>query len=315
MKPLISIIIPTYNRAHLINEALDSVLAQTYFNWQCIIIDDGSTDDSVEIIQKYLDLDSRFLCFSRPDNKKKGPSSCRNFGLLQACGDYVIFLDSDDLLATTCLENRIQFALQNKEYDFWIFKMQTFGYNQAPVFDYGFGAYEDENGYCRNQFSKGNHPFVVTCPLWKKNVLLDLQGFNENLFMYEDPELHLRSLKKGYKLKFTNFEQPDCFYRLKEEIRIDIINNLKNNYVFFENHLDCNDINSILYYKQIINNVILKSGSIGQYFKFCKLGIEKRILSKKNIFCGMIVLTYHFFKFYNLKGIGYNYFKTQFNNF
>ena len=63
---LISIIIPTFNRAHLIGETLDSVLAQTYPNWECIIVDDGSTDTTDEVVGEYVKKDSRFLYHHRP---------------------------------------------------------------------------------------------------------------------------------------------------------------------------------------------------------------------------------------------------------
>lgn len=313
MTPLVSIIIPSYNRADLIAETLDSVLKQTYSNWECIIVDDGSTDNSLAVIQKYLNKDSRFLFLSRPNYKKKGPSSCRNYGIEKAKGDYIIFLDSDDLLVTTCLDNRIEFAKQNLEYDFWIFKMQTFGFNEVSVFDYGVGFCENE--YYKNEFSQGNHPFVITCPLWKKKVLIEINGFNENLFINEDPELHLRILKNNYRLKFANFELPDCFYRLKEDAKIDEINKLINNYIFFENHLNINDSYSIIYYKKTINHIVFKRVLVSWYLKFCILGLKRGILSKCSFFYGLILLLYHFIKLNKLTGIGYNYFKTQFNNF
>jgi len=313
---LISIIIPTYNRADLIAETLDSLLNQIYQNWECIIIDDGSTDSSKTIIQKYVDSDARFSYFSRPDYKQKGPSSCRNFGIEKAKGEYILFLDSDDLISETCLENRVSFASQNPEFDFWIFKMQTFGYEQAPIFNYGSGIFENETEYCKQEFAKGNHPFVVTCPLWKKNVLINIKGFNENLLLFEDPELHLRTLKEGYKLKYANFEIPDCFYRLKQNNKKgNVIVNLKNNYIFFQNHLQSNDSNSILYYKKVLNEIILKKVLIRQYFKFYELGLEKKVLLSSSAFYGIILLFYHAIGLYKIKGIGYNYFKSQFNNF
>lgn len=313
---LVSIIIPTYNRADLIVATLDSVFNQIYSNWECIIIDDGSTDGSGTIIQKYADSDTRFSYFSRPDYKQKGPSSCRNFGIEKAKGEYILFLDSDDLISETCLQNRVSFAIQNPKFDFWIFQMQTFGYEQAPIFNYGSGIFENETEYCKKEFAKGNHPFVVTCPLWKKNVLININGFNENLLSFEDPELHLRALKEGYKLKYANFEQPDCFYRLKQNNKpANVISNLRNNYVFFENHLQSNDSDSILYYKKVLNEIILKKALIRQYLKFYELGIEKKVLLSSNVFYGIMLLFYHAIGLYKIKGIGYNYFKSQFNNF
>ena len=71
-EPLVSVIIPTYNRAHLIGETLDSVLAQTYQNWECIIVDDGSSDDTDEVIGEYVKKDNRFKYYHRPDEHLPG---------------------------------------------------------------------------------------------------------------------------------------------------------------------------------------------------------------------------------------------------
>ena len=64
--PLISIIIPTYNRAHLIGETLDSILVQTYPNWECIVVDDGSTDTTADVMREYIKKDNRFQYHQRP---------------------------------------------------------------------------------------------------------------------------------------------------------------------------------------------------------------------------------------------------------
>ena len=79
MKPLVSIIIPTYNRAHLIAETLDSIIAQTYTNWECIVVDDGSTDPTDELMETYCKKDSRFQYYHRPKNRPKGANACRNY--------------------------------------------------------------------------------------------------------------------------------------------------------------------------------------------------------------------------------------------
>jgi glycosyltransferase involved in cell wall biosynthesis len=105
--PLVSIIIPTYNRAHLIGETLDSVLAQTYTNWECIIVDDGSTDDTEILIKKYIAKDTRFRYYKRPENLLRGPSSCRNYGLKMSQGEYINWFDSDDIMLEYFLEKRV----------------------------------------------------------------------------------------------------------------------------------------------------------------------------------------------------------------
>lgn len=106
-KPLVSFIIPTYNRAHLIGETLESVMEQTYQNWECIVVDDGSQDDSEKIINKYQQIDLRIKFYRRPLNLNKGASSCRNFGFKKSCGNFIQYLDSDDLISPHKLSEQI----------------------------------------------------------------------------------------------------------------------------------------------------------------------------------------------------------------
>jgi glycosyltransferase involved in cell wall biosynthesis len=121
----VSIIIPNYNRAHLISETLDTICLQTYKNWECIVVDDRSTDNSVEIIQKHLFQDERFRLFVRPENYPKGANACRNIGLQKAKGKYIIFFDSDDLMLPDHLGVKIN-TIQNGNYDFIVAKSEYF---------------------------------------------------------------------------------------------------------------------------------------------------------------------------------------------
>jgi GalNAc5-diNAcBac-PP-undecaprenol beta-1,3-glucosyltransferase len=93
MKIFFSVIIPTYNRAQLILETLETVLAQTYQNFEVIIVDDGSTDNTEQIIQKRYSTDGRVRYFYK-ENEERG--AARNFGIKQAKGDYAVIFDSDD---------------------------------------------------------------------------------------------------------------------------------------------------------------------------------------------------------------------------
>ena len=81
----------TYNRAHFIAETLETITAQTFENWECLVIDDGGTDNTNEIINSILEQDNRFQFLKRPDRYKKGLAGCRNYGLDLAKGDCVIF--------------------------------------------------------------------------------------------------------------------------------------------------------------------------------------------------------------------------------
>ncbi|MBM6993653.1 MAG: glycosyltransferase [Prevotella sp.] len=92
---LVSIIMPMYNSAKYVGEAIDSVLSQTYTFWELLVVDDGSTDDSVQIVKRYCQQDSRIrLLFNT--NHIQQPSAPRNAGLCEAQGQFIAFLDSDD---------------------------------------------------------------------------------------------------------------------------------------------------------------------------------------------------------------------------
>jgi glycosyltransferase involved in cell wall biosynthesis len=100
-KILFSIIIPTYNRANIIRQAIKSVLAQTYTNWELIIVDDGSTDNTKEIISSYSNNDNRIKSFFQIN---KGRSAARNKGIELSVGEYLCFLDDDDYYLINFLE-------------------------------------------------------------------------------------------------------------------------------------------------------------------------------------------------------------------
>ncbi|HBR55641.1 MAG TPA: hypothetical protein DEA82_16235 [Flavobacteriaceae bacterium] len=122
----VSIIIPVYNRAHLIGETLDSILAQTYTNWECIVVDDGSTDNTLELLEDYAQKDSRFKYYKRPYNRPKGGNAARNYGFQKSTGDYIQWFDSDDIMVSEFLEVKIR-VLENESVDFVISRSINFG--------------------------------------------------------------------------------------------------------------------------------------------------------------------------------------------
>lgn len=141
INPLISIIIPTFNRAHLIGETLDSIIAQTYTHWECIIIDDGSCDNTDELIDAYQKRDTRIKYHHRPNNKPKGANSCRNIGLSESKGDYIIFFDSDDLMTPDHIEIKIN-AILKYNTDFVITKTKYFNSDKDLEKYYKFDQFE-----------------------------------------------------------------------------------------------------------------------------------------------------------------------------
>ena len=112
MNPLVSIIMPCYNAERYIAQSIESVLAQTYDNWELIITDDGSTDKSVEIVQSYCDKDKRIQLEVSEINL--GPGTTRNKSIGRARGQYIAFLDDDDLWTPDKLEKQIAFMTENQ---------------------------------------------------------------------------------------------------------------------------------------------------------------------------------------------------------
>jgi len=113
--PLVSIIIPANNRANMIGETLDSVLAQTYPNWECIVVDDGSIDNTREVVLHYMNRDSRFVLADRPKTHKPGGNGARNYGFTLAKGEYIQWFDSDDLMHPELLMDKIETFKRNQE--------------------------------------------------------------------------------------------------------------------------------------------------------------------------------------------------------
>lgn len=108
MRPIISIIVPVYNTEKYLDKCIQSVLAQTYTNWELLLIDDGSTDSSGAICDKYAAEDNRIRVFHKENG---GVSSARNLGLDNAQGEWISFVDADDWIENSMLHDAYQKAM------------------------------------------------------------------------------------------------------------------------------------------------------------------------------------------------------------
>ncbi|WP_186525789.1 glycosyltransferase family 2 protein [Seonamhaeicola sediminis] len=192
MKPLVSIIIPTYNRAHLISETLNSIRAQSYTNWECIIIDDGSNDNTKEVLNSYLIKDTRFSYYKRLKTFKKGPSGCRNYGFSLSKGAYVNWFDSDDIMKPNKLEKDVE-LLKDESYDFTISQTQYFESDSNKVLNvWNRALYSDDP---LNDFIMQKIGWSVNAPLWRKKTLIENNfHFDERLFNGDDYYYHIQAL-------------------------------------------------------------------------------------------------------------------------
>lgn len=103
--PKVSVIVPAYNSEEFIAQTLDSVLAQTYSNWECIIVDDGSTDNTAKIVNEYCQKDGRFRYYYQQNS---GPSAARNHAVAYSSGEYLLPVDSDNYISDTYMEKAIE---------------------------------------------------------------------------------------------------------------------------------------------------------------------------------------------------------------
>ena len=104
MRDKVSVIVPCYNQGQFLSQCLDSILAQTYTNWECVIVNDGSLDNSQQIIEAYVNQDTRIRYIFQ---ENQGPSVARNNGIVQSKGEFILPLDADDLIADTYIEKAL----------------------------------------------------------------------------------------------------------------------------------------------------------------------------------------------------------------
>ena len=130
MSSLISIITPLYNTGHLVSETIESVLKQSYLNWELIIVDDCSQDNSAEIVKKYIQNDNRIKLFEFTENK--GCATARNYAIKIAKGEFIAFLDSDDLWHEDKLSVQIDYMSRNSVFATHTSYIKFYNTNKRP---------------------------------------------------------------------------------------------------------------------------------------------------------------------------------------
>ena len=192
---IVTIIMATYNRAHLIKESIETIMNQSYEEWECLIIDDGSTDETKEILEPYIKRDERFKYYNRGMSHKKGLPGCRNTGLELAKGKFIVFFDDDDIPHPDCLKWCVEEITKNNA-DYCRFLRTVF----FKVLNKNFDRHQDYIITAHNQLPveamiTGNVPFNSCQVLWKKEYF-ENEKFNEDLMFAEEWELYTRLLLK-----------------------------------------------------------------------------------------------------------------------
>lgn len=186
MKPKVSVVIPCYNAAEYLMEAVESVVAQTFTDWEIIIVNDGSTDSSLEIARqaevRYFDRMIRVL-----DQPNAGVSAARNTAIRAADGEYILPLDADDKLAPEMLQKTVEYLDAHTDVSLCGSNFKHFGMIDSS---WKCGPFTLE-AMCRNNT-------VGYCTLYRKEVFERIGGYAEDMIAYEDWDFWISALEYGF---------------------------------------------------------------------------------------------------------------------
>lgn len=247
---MVSIVVPVYNVEKYLACCLDSLLAQTYQDLEIILVDDGSTDSSMQICKSYQEKDSRIV-FIHQENQ--GLASARNTGIRAAKGDYLYFVDSDDCIHVSLIEllvaiaekehaAMVQIAYEDVPTDFADFQKEIPGLENPPVHTYSAteGLYIIEQSKTRQQQILSLQTIVVWTKLYRV-AAFDSLLFPEGMRLHEDQMVVHRNLIAAKGFVYVNL--PMHYYRKAEASLIRVGWTPKRLAIFscYEDRLDCLD--------------------------------------------------------------------------
>ena len=209
--PDVSVITPTKNRVKLLCEAMDSVQRQSVDGWEHLIVDDGSDDGTREEVMRRALTDPRVRYIKRTGDRS-GANACRNCGVMGSGAEFIVFLDSDDLLEPDCLGRRVQVMQRNADVDFVTFQTAVFEKTPGDLkrqFD------SELIGDDLVRFLFFECPWVISAPVWRKASLLRLGLFDESLPSWQDIDLHIRAITAG--CRYLRFSEVDHHVRWQFE--------------------------------------------------------------------------------------------------
>lgn len=183
---MISIIIPVYNRAHLIPRALDSIKSQSFLDWECLVVDDRSTDDIKQVIDNYSNNDQRFVYIL--NTRSKGAQGARNAGILVAKGEWVVLFDSDNVMHPNFLESLIDIQADQKA-DVCSSWSNVIEESTGEVI----GAFKWSGyGNVHSALLEGKSYFDNSSTLIRRQLLLDIGLLDESCPAFQEWDTHIR---------------------------------------------------------------------------------------------------------------------------
>lgn len=212
--PLVSVIIPCYNYGHLISETIESVINQTYSNWECIIVDDGSSDNTREVVQAFLSSDPRIHYIYQSN---KGLAGARNTGLRVSKGDYIQLLDADDILPRQKIEVHINFLEKNSSTDLvfsdvYMFEKTLSNLGSAVKLILKAKSLSGKGEVIIDNLLDDNM-FLVHCALFRAPIISDIGYFNEKMITCEDWNFWFRMAVVGKQFYYMDNPESKVYVR------------------------------------------------------------------------------------------------------
>lgn len=212
----VAILLATSNRQHLIVQTLDSIKQQSFSNWECIIVDDFSTDRTKEVVEEYTKSDSRFKFFQKPPGMNKGLSASRNYGLelikARVELDFIQFFDDDDLMHPEKLRLQVKSLVENPKADFSLCGPKNFRDLSEITWNESFDRINTKNLSFGEAYLVGEIRFVAQVPLFRYQYAKNFK-FDEDFFYAEEWVL----FSQTFLLKEPSYTelQKTLFYRRK----------------------------------------------------------------------------------------------------
>ena len=207
--PKVSVIVPAYNVSKYIQDALISLEKQTFSDFEVLIVDDGSTDDTAAVVQKFTQRDSRFKLLHKAN---AGLSSARNYGISHAQGEYIALLDGDDVYHKDKLATHVARLYSRADVGVVYSASQTIRDDGKPTFISLSGKPVHPNPLlallCKNFIGHGSNAVFRRC------LISEVGGFNESLLSWEDVDLWLR-IAATQKWRFYREKRILCYYRVR----------------------------------------------------------------------------------------------------
>jgi glycosyltransferase involved in cell wall biosynthesis len=195
--PKISIIIPVYNREHLLSYTLDSIIEQSFIDWECILVDDHSADASLAVMELYQKKDPRFKAYKRPNELKKGANSCRNFGFTKSIASTIKWFDSDDIMLADHLNIAYQ-TLIEKELDFVVTDTINFDHDTHALLDKPYSFDRTKESITAENLAHIRIGWITDDFLGTRKIV-DSVRFNENITDGDEYNFFIKVLQNEVK--------------------------------------------------------------------------------------------------------------------